>query len=190
MWCANDSSLPGLRRAASVTLTIPGDMLGKNRCSITWFLPKVRTDTGTRIAPGHGHPPLSRFPRPCAFALMGPVPLVPHLHSSYAALRLPNVHRPYIFGSGSPCLLAYLVAGVFFLAGHLRAPARRRTVGEFGYGSPWAVLSLGDVRASQVLGPSSTYAPKTNTPSRPSATHPSRRFGSVFSPAKGLDVWN
>ncbi len=115
---------------------------------------------------------------------MGPVPNVPHLRSSYAALRLPNVHRPKL---RFPSLSAYQVAGVFFLVGlcmHPLTQDRRR----FGYGSPLAVSSLGDVRASQVTGPSSSYVPKTSTPPEPSTTNPPHRFGFVFSPGEGLDV--
>ena len=117
MWCAKDRSLPGFRCAASATLTSPGDMPGRNLCS-TFRLLVIFPSRGSYQ---HGHPasfPAGPHPLPSRFQrcapLLGwvPVPAVPHRHSSYAALRLPDVLRPRLrFPSPS----AYLRVGWLFL---------------------------------------------------------------------------
>ncbi len=115
---------------------------------------------------------------------MGPVPIVPHLHSSYAALRLPCVPRPRLrFPSPS----AYLAAGAFFLAGIRVHPQNAKPL-EICVRLSSTVTSLGDARASRVTGSSSSYVPETNTPPGPSATNPPHRLGPVFNHGEGLDT--
>ncbi len=105
---------------------------------------------------------------------MGPVPLVPHLHSSYAALRLPNVHQPKL---RFPLLSAYRVAGVFFLAGYLRAPAKRRTVGDSGMAPRWPSHHSETLGPPRLLG-RPLHTCRRQTP-RPDPLRPTRRIASV-----------
>ena len=91
-------------------------------------------------------------------------------------------------GHSAPVPLAFgLPRGGCLVLG--RTPACTRKTQDrwrFRFGSPWAVASLGDVRASQVTGPSSSYVPETNTP--PGPRRPTRRIASVSSSAP-MKAW-
>ncbi len=109
---------------------------------------------------------------------MGPVPIVPHLHSSYSALRLPNAHRPKL---RFPLLSAYRVAGVFFLAGHLRAPAKRRAVGDSATAPRWPSHHAETLGPPRLLG-RPLHTCRRQTP-RPDPLRPTRHIASVSSSA-------
>jgi len=63
-----------------------------------------------------------------AFAPPGPVPAVPRLHSSYATLRLPRLHRP---GALVPLTPGLLRAECSFLSAHAHTRFGRAGVGEW-----------------------------------------------------------
>ncbi len=111
------------------------------------------------------------------------MPLVPHLLSSYAALRLPDVHRPRL---RFPLPLAYLVAGVFFLAGHLRAPPKRRAVGDSGTAPRRPQLHSETSGPPRLLG-RPLHPCRRQTP-RPDPPRPTRRIASVSSSAP-MKAW-
>jgi len=77
----------------------------------TWFPPEVHLHTGRLCSVGSGHHP------------------VPRRRRSYAALRLPRLHRPWL---RFPLRTAYLDAGACS-GPAARAPANARSVGD---GSP------------------------------------------------------
>ncbi len=95
--------------------------------------------------------------------------VLPHRHRSYAALRLPNTLPPRLrFPSPS----AYLEEDGFFFAGvrvHLQNTGFPRS---FCCGAPLAARPRGDVGVSQVTGPSSSCAPRPDTPPGPPFPRP------------------
>ncbi len=135
-------------------------------------------------------------PTRAAFARPGPsCQQVPRRQSSYAALRLPHLHRPRL---RFPLSTAYLDAGACSEPA-VHAPANTQRVGD---GSP-ALRKTGFVRGegrtSRVTGSSSSCVPWCNTPpdatspcpypsSRRSAERPPLPSGDTEPSASGMNV--
>jgi len=113
----------------------------------SWVPSKDHTNTGRLCSAGSGRQP------------------VPRRRSSYAALRLPHSRRPRLRSS-----LAFGLPrrGRFFYAtigGRQRVrPADTLRVGDASSALRGPVSSRGEVRVSQVSGPSSSCVPQSKTP--------------------------